>query len=173
MQDLAAWPKTSGWTGTSRKPRSSKPSFSTMISNIFLAWLRFSSFWGKNNWAMPYSRSSPKAIPSWEQIFLKNRWEIWSRMPTPSPVLPSASFPARCSRFSTILRAFSTVLWLFMPLLFTMAPIPQLSCSNCCRYRPWSSLLSRSFIMFSPLIFDSCCIRDAAKQKICICPAPP
>ena len=63
-------------------------------------------------------------------------WEICRRIPTPSPVFPSASFPARCSRFSTIFRAFSTVVWLLIPLLLMTAPIPQLSCSNCCRYKP-------------------------------------
>ena len=39
------------------------------------------------------------------QAFLKNLWEIWRRIPTPSPVLPSASLPARCSRCSTIFNA--------------------------------------------------------------------
>ena len=66
----------------------------------------------------------------------KNLWEICRRIPTPSPVLPSASFPARCSRFSTMHSARSTVWWLLIPLLFTTAPIPQLSCSNVGLYKP-------------------------------------
>lgn len=45
-------------------------------------------------------------------------------------VFPSASLPARCSRFSTILRALATVSCVFFPFILTTAPIPQLSCSN-------------------------------------------
>ena len=35
--------------------------------------------------------------------------DICNKIPTPSPVLPSASLPALCSRFSTIFNAFATV----------------------------------------------------------------
>ena len=130
IHSLALCPRTSGNTGTVRHPRSSRPSFSTMISNIFFAWARLISCCGKKSWATPYSLSPPISKPSFLQTFLKNLWEIWRRIPTPSPVFPSASLPARCSRFSTILRAFATVSCVFFPFILTTAPIPQLSCSN-------------------------------------------
>ena len=83
----------------------------------------------------PYSRSSPSWIPKGFVTFTINLWGTWVRIPTPSPVSPSASLPALCSKFSTIFKAFSTVPWLFFPLISTHAPIPQLSCSNTSRYR--------------------------------------
>ena len=36
-------------------------------------------------------------MPRESQAFLKNLWEICTKIPTPSPVLPSASLPALCS----------------------------------------------------------------------------
>mgnify|MGYP007116398016 CR=1 FL=1 len=52
-------------------PRSSRPSFSTMISNIFFAWARLISCCGKKSWATPYSLSPPISKPSFLQTFLK------------------------------------------------------------------------------------------------------
>ena len=66
--------------------------------------------------------------------------------PTPSPTSPVASFPARCSRFSTIFSAFSTVERDFTPLMFTPAPMPQLSCSSCGQYR----VCMDGFVMVTP-----------------------
>ena len=105
IQARARLPSTSGQVGTSRQPRNSSPSFSRMISNIFLAWLRRSSSCGKKNMPTPYSRSSPISIPHSAHTREKKRCEICVRMPTPSPVSPLASFPARCSRCSTIFSA--------------------------------------------------------------------
>ena len=48
--------------------------------------------------------------------------------PPPSPVWPEASFPARCSRCSTISRASSTVRREGRPHRSTTAPMPQASC---------------------------------------------
>ena len=62
--------------------------------------------------------------------FTINLWGTWSSRPTPSPVSPAASFPARCSSFSTIFSAPSTVSWDFRPLMSTTAPMPQASCSK-------------------------------------------
>ena len=136
-----------------------------MISNIFFAWFRFSSFCGKKNTPTPYSRSPPNEKPRVEQALEKNLCDICNKIPTPSPVLPSASLPALCSRFSTIFNAFSTVAWDFSPLIFTTAPIPQLSCSKEERYSP-SSPMTRSllcvirlpflylFLIFSSLLFS-------------------
>lgn len=87
-----------------------------MISNIFFACARLISCCGKKNCAIPYSLSPPISKPSFLQAFLKNLCEICRRIPTPSPVLPSASLPARCSRCSTILSALATVSWVFLPL---------------------------------------------------------
>ncbi len=130
MHSTALCPSTAGTHGTSRHPKNTSPSFSTMISNIFFAWFLLSSSCGKKNMPTPYSRSPPSSIPSGFVTLTKKSWQIWTRMPTPSPVFPSASLPALCSRFSTILRAFSTVPRVFVPLILTTAPIPQLSCSN-------------------------------------------
>ena len=123
-----------------------------MISNIFFAWFRFSSFCGKKNTPTPYSRSPPNEKPRVEQALEKNLCDICNKIPTPSPVLPSASLPALCSRFSTIFNAFSTVAWDFSPLIFTTAPIPQLSCSKEERYSP-SSPMTRSLLCVIRLPF--------------------
>ena len=129
-------PSTDGSTGTFRQPRNVRPSLATMTSKMFFAWLRFSSSCGRKNIPTPYSRSEGKEKPRGSQTLEKNLCEICNKIPTPSPVLPSASLPALCSRFSTIFSASATVSWLFAPLMFTTAPIPQLSCSNSGRYKP-------------------------------------
>ncbi len=101
------------------------PSLATITSNIFLAWLRFRVSWGKKNMPTP-----GRAKPASSAALAKKRWESCTRMPTPSPVSPSASLPARCSSFSTIFSASSTVRWLGRPCMSTTAPMPQASCSN-------------------------------------------
>ena len=133
IHSTALCPSTEGTVGTSRQPKSGSPSFAAMISNIFFACPRCNSSCGKKNVPTPYSRSPPISKPRSFVTFFINLWGICVRIPTPSPVSPSASFPARCSRFSTILSAFSTMARLFLPLIFTQAPIPQLSCSNSAR----------------------------------------
>ena len=135
IHSTALCPNTSGLVGTSLQPRNERPSFSTMISNIFLAWFLWSSSCGKKNIPTPYSLSSPIKMPRVFVTFVKNLCGICVKIPTPSPVLPSASLPALCSKFSTIFNAFSTVSRLFFPLMFTHAPIPQLSCSNSSLYK--------------------------------------
>ena len=136
MQSSAFLPSTLGDTGTCLQPRNSKPSFSTITSNIFLACAHLSSFCGKKNIPTPYSLSPPILMPSSPHTRLKNRCEICVKIPTPSPVLPAASLPALCSKFSTILSASSTRAWLLTPLILTTAPIPQLSCSKLLSYSP-------------------------------------
>ena len=158
IQSLAFCPSTWAWVGTSRQPSSTSPSFSTMTSNIFFAWLRFSSSCGKKNIPTPKSRSPPSSMPSGFTAFEKNLCDTCSRIPTPSPVFPSASLPARCFRFSTIFNACSTVPWLLRPLTSTTAPIPQLSCSNAGSYIPFArtfaSSTTCSLIQTSPFRFS-------------------
>ena len=136
IHSTARFPRISGAIGTSRHARNSIPSLAMMFSNIFFAWFLFNSSCGKKNIPTPYSRSPPMSIPSFSATLLKNLWEICKRIPTPSPVFPSPSFPARCSRLATISNAFFTVLCVFFPLILTIAPIPQLSCSNRGSYKP-------------------------------------
>ena len=78
----------------------------------------------------PYSRAPGREMPASAAALTKKAWGIWVRMPTPSPVSPWASLPARCSSFSTIFRASSTVRRLARPCMSTTAPMPQESCSN-------------------------------------------
>ena len=160
IQAMALWPSTSGQVGTSRQPKKGSPSFLQTISNNFLAWLRLSSSCGKKNIPMPYSRSLPISRPSSAAAFWKNLSLICVKIPTPSPVLPSASLPARCSRCSTICSASSMVLWLLRPLISTTAPMPQLSCSNCGLYSPAGVLRSVKFSM--PCLLLSQCKSNAA-----------
>ena len=68
-------------------------------------------------------------MPSAAAAFTISLWGTWIITPTPSPVSPEASLPARCSSFSTIFRALSTVAWDGAPFRFTTAPMPQASCS--------------------------------------------
>lgn len=71
-----------------------------------------------------WARSSPTSLAA----ATKKGWQICRRIPTPSPVWPEASFPARCSRCSTISRASSTVWREGRPHRSTTAPMPQASC---------------------------------------------
>jgi hypothetical protein len=118
-----------------------------------MACARRCSFWGKKNIPTPYSRSLPSRMFSSSATLEKNLWLICSRMPTPSPVLPSASLPARCSSRSTMDSASSTVWWLLRPLMSTTAPMPQASCSNCGSYRPRVVFCSVKFSIVFPILF--------------------
>ena len=161
MQSKALCPRTSGTIGTVRHPRNSSPSFSTTISSIFFAWFLSSSSCGKKNIPTPYSLSPPISKPSSFVTLLKKRWEIWSKIPTPSPVFPSASFPARCSNVSTMVSACSTVAWVLIPLIFTTAPIPQLSCSNSGLYKGgWTGIP-----VVSLLIYDHSFLSNSNKKR--------
>ena len=152
MQSRAFWPTASGSTGTLRQARNSSPSLRVTTSNSFMAWARMCSFWGKKNMPTPYSRSLPRRMLRSSATLEKNLWLICSRMPTPSPVLPSASFPARCSSRSTMHKASSTVWWLLRPLMSTTAPMPQASCSNCGSYRPRVCVCSVKFCIVFPIL---------------------
>ena len=104
-------------TGTSRQPKNCRPSFCRHDLKQLFGLIALSSSCGKKNMPMPYSRSFPRVMPSSAATFWrKNLSLICVRMPTPSPVLPSASLPARCSRCSTICSASSMVWWLFAAL---------------------------------------------------------
>ena len=46
-------------------------------------------------------------------------------IPTPSPVVPGASLPARWARRSTMASACSTVRWVYLPSRSATAPTPQ------------------------------------------------
>ena len=126
----ALLPRIEGEVGTSRQHTNSIPLLSMIFSKSFFARSRLSSFCGKKNIPTPKSPLFPRSAPSFFASFIKKLYGICTSIPTPSPVLPSASLPARCSSFSTIVRAFSTTYRDCSPLMFTTAPIPQLSCSN-------------------------------------------
>ena len=81
--------------------------------------------------------------------FFKKACEICVIMPTPSPVVPSASLPVRCSSFSTILSASSTARCVFCPLILTTAPMPQASCCVCAsKGRYWCGCIMLFFPLF-------------------------
>ena len=149
MQSRAVLPRISGATGTLRQPRKASPSLRVTSSNSFMARARRCSSWGKKNIPTPYSRSPPMEMFSSSAALEKNLWLICSRMPTPSPVRPSASLPARCSRCSTMVSASLTVWWLLRPWMSTTAPMPQASCSNRGSYRPAGAV--RSFQRSIPI----------------------
>ena len=130
MLSSALEPRTDGFTGTSLQPRNSRFSSFRTCSKVFIAFSYFALVCGKKNIPIPYSRLSPIGIFNSFATLEKYVCEICSKMPTPSPVFPSASFPALCSRVSTIFRALSTTLRSVSPFIFTTAPIPQFSCSN-------------------------------------------
>ena len=81
--------------------------------------------------------------------FFKKACGICVIMPTPSPVVPSASLPVRCSSFSTILSASSTARCVFCPLILTTAPMPQASCCVCAsKGRYWCGCIMLFFPLF-------------------------
>ena len=164
IQSRAVLPKISGATGTLRHARKARPSLRVTSSNSFIARARRCSSWGKKNIPTPYSRSPPMEMFSSSATLEKNLWLICSRMPTPSPVLPSASLPARCSRCSTMVSASLTVWWLLRPWISTTAPMPQASCSNLGSYRPAGavrSLFQRS-IPIPSYLYHRCAKRQKA-----------
>ena len=123
-------PKTSLKTGTFLQPRTFSPKAEHSASKRDCSASTSTLSWGKKNCPIPYSPSLPSTIPVSPAVFLKKSWQIWSKIPTPSPVFPEASFPALCSSFSTIESARSTTFRLLIPSMLTTAPIPQLSCSK-------------------------------------------
>ena len=131
MHSRALLPRTSGSDETFLQPKILSPFFLVMISNIDFAWRSSRSLCGKKNMPTPYCLAPGSSTPCSFMILAKNLWGICVRIPTPSPVFPSASLPARCSRFSTMERASLTSLCEGLPSTSMIAPIPQLSCSNC------------------------------------------
>ena len=124
MQARALLPSTLAATGTSRQPRKPRPSFCTMTSNIFMAWRRCSSPAGK--------RTCPRRTPARRAVRCQGLCRLWqnsgagpgSRCRRRRRVLPSASLPARCSRFSTMVSASATTWWLLRPRRSATAPMP-------------------------------------------------
>ena len=74
----------------------------------------------------------------------KKAWGIWTVIPEPSPVFPSAFSAPRCSMFARILSPDSTMPWLFLPSMLTAIPTPQESFSYSGSYRPALCTLSLS-----------------------------
>ena len=142
IQSKAFLPITVLSVGTSLQPRSSAPSFSQIISSIFFAWAHLSSSCGKKNIPTPYSLEFGSSRDNSFATLLKKSCEIWISIPTPSPVSPEASLPARCWSFSTIDNASLTILCDCSPLMLTTAPIPQASCSNSGLYSVFCSFMS-------------------------------
>ena len=129
MQSLARSPRISGWTGTFLQPSTDMPSFAAITSKSLFANVRIRRSSGRKNMPIPYSPASPIERPASFAAFLKNECAIPTRIPTPSPTVPLASFPARCSSFSTMASASSMTEYSGTPSILTTAPMPQASCS--------------------------------------------
>ena len=106
MQSRAFWPSTSGWVGTSRQPRKVQPLLGRddLQHLLGLGPLQARPR-GRRTCPRRSPGDRPGRCPSAAAAFTISLWGTWIIRPTPSPVSPAASLPARCSSFSTIFRA--------------------------------------------------------------------
>ena len=139
----------SGQTGTSRQNSRPSPSRARIISSSFRLRIRMSGSCGKKDHGNAIIARFRERLSRLLRRFFKKACGICVIMPTPSPVVPSASLPVRCSSFSTILSASSTARCVFCPLILTTAPMPQASCCVCAsKGRYWCGCIMLFFPLF-------------------------
>ncbi len=119
-------------------PRKERPSFSTMISNIFFACFFAQLILRKEKHANAVLSLPPKLDSQTFRHLLKNLCGIWVRIPRRLPSslrilpCPMPRSPQSSERLLTVWR-------LFFPLIFTQVRYRSLSCSNSGRKRrPWN-----------------------------------
>ena len=126
----------SGSTGTSRQPRTSRPSSATMRSSSEIALARSSGSAGRNARPVAYARTG--APPSGDvlgsgsaksTVARSSASGTWSMIPAPSPLVGSLPAAPRWSRLCRTTRASRTIAWLATPRVLATAPTPQASCS--------------------------------------------
>mmetsp|Transcript_125864 Transcript_125864/g.218089 ORF Transcript_125864/g.218089 Transcript_125864/m.218089 type:complete len:200 (+) Transcript_125864:553-1152(+) len=125
MFSRASLPSALGSTGTSRQPSTLKfAPFMTLSMASFIG-LRFASSSGMKIWPTPQCASFPSSTTSC------NRSQgTCAMMPAPSPDIPSARQPPRCSMQPTARMAFFRIPWDLSPLCCAMKPTPHPSRSS-------------------------------------------
>ncbi len=126
MQSSAVWPSEDGSVGTSRQPRTDRPS-SAAISSMRLRVLATCS-------SSPGMKAVPTAYPclagrSKSTTSRKKASGTCIRMPAPSPELGSAPAAPRCSRLRSAVSAWLTIWWLGTPVMVATKATPHASCS--------------------------------------------
>ena len=76
-------------------------------------------------------------VPMFQAMLLNSQFvkPAWTG-PAPSPVSESQPHAPRCVRLRRIWMPLTMMSWDFLPLMLTINPTPQLSCSNSGRYSP-------------------------------------
>ncbi len=124
MVERAVAPSICGATGTSRQPRTVRPSSPAMVSMRATA----SSVPSAGRKAMPtaYAPASGRSNPATSR---KKASGTWERMPAPSPESGSEPVAPRCSRLRSTVSAWSTRVWDASPVRVATKPTPHASCS--------------------------------------------
>ncbi len=136
ITESAVAPSMDGSTGTSRQPRTVRPSSAAISSMRRRVLATSSSPPGRNAVPTAYACGcgSSKSTTS-----RKNASGRPSRMPAPSPESGSAPVAPRCSRLRSAVIALATMSWLASPVRVATNATPQASCSWSPSYSPWGA----------------------------------
>lgn len=144
--ERAVAPSICGATGTSRQPRTVRPSSCAIVSMRETA----SSVPSTGRKAMPtaYAPASGSSNPATSR---KNASGTWERMPAPSPESGSEPVAPRCSRLRSTVSAWSTRVWDASPVRVATKPTPHASCSLRGSYIPCAAGRASMKDQFWPL----------------------
>ena len=126
MTPRAVLPSSDGVVGTSRQPRTRRPSSAASASTDARAAASAASSSGRNavpTAYAPLSGSGNGVTPR------RNASGTWVRMPAPSPESGSAPEAPRWSRLRSAVSAWSTISWVATPDRVATKATPQASCS--------------------------------------------
>ncbi len=126
---IAVAPSIEASVGTSRQPRTVRPSSAAISSIRWRVLVTASSSPGRNAVPTAYARGWGSSKPSSRVTSRKNRSGTPSRMPAPSPESGSAPVAPRCSRLRSAVIALATMSWLATPVRVATKATPQASCS--------------------------------------------
>lgn len=117
-------PRSSGAVGTSRQPRTVRPSSAAIVSIRETASVAVSS--GRKAIPTAYEPASGSSNSATSRKKVSGTCE---RIPAPSPESGSEPVAPRCSRLRSTVSACSTSAWLASPVRVATKPTPQASCS--------------------------------------------
>jgi len=127
MQSRAMRPIIESSNGTSRQPRTSRPSSATIASIRPTARARSAPSLGRKAMPAAYPPGSGRSRPV---TAAKNSCGSWVRMPAPSPEFSSAPTAPRWSRLASAVRPASTMSRPARPRSVATKATPQASCSK-------------------------------------------
>jgi hypothetical protein len=123
---LAVAPSVESSTGTSRQPRTARPSSSAISSIRWRVLATASASPGRNAVPTAYERALGRSKSTTSR---RNASGTCSRMPAPSPEFTSAPAAPRWSRLRSAVSALTTMSWLASPVRVATMATPQASFS--------------------------------------------